>query len=158
MSPASATVTIPTHNDTRAPYSRRDRMSRPNSSVPNKCAAPGACSRVSSVTVYGLYGARNGAKIAATTRTRMTTAPPRAARLLFSFVSARWVSRRGTTRRSAIAHARIDCSVQQVHHQVDQRHQQRGDQDDPLDQRIVTLIDGLQQQSTYARPGENRLG
>src|SRR5205814_5536348 len=120
--------------------------------------------RSSSETAYGLYGARNGAKMAVKTSAPITTRPTSAARFLRSTAQARDAFPRtglaGTSMvsaaASAIPHPRIDNPVKQIDPQVDQRHDQGGDQDDPLDERIVALADSANEQTADARPGEDR--
>src|SRR5262249_34440606 len=156
------TVTMPTHRATRAPKINRDRTSRPNSSVPSKCTPPGGWSRSSSETMYGLYGARNGAKMAVKISTATITSPTTAARLRLSRNHARATFPRvgrcgtgtanGSAAESAIAHARIDGDVQHIDHQVDHAHHQRGDQHNALYKWIVTLTNGLDQQPPDAWP------
>src|SRR5262249_20608586 len=60
--------------------------------------------------------------------------------------------------RLAITHSRIDRTVHQNHAQVDERNDERREEHDALDQWIVALIDGLDQQAADARPGEDRFG
>src|ERR1051325_2030953 len=129
-------------------------MSRPSSSVPSTCSPPGGSSRASSETMYGLSGARKGAKIAANTRIATITSPARAARLRRRRAQARAVllaaGRAGarsapSVALSAIAHARIDHAVQQVDGEVDQRYRQRRHHDDALHEGVIALADGLDQ-------------
>ncbi len=67
----ATTMAIPTiskvaRSETRAPQMRRLKMSRPRSSVPSQCAPDGAALRALRSAKFGLYGAINGAAIAAT--------------------------------------------------------------------------------------------
>jgi hypothetical protein len=64
-----------TKSEIRAPKITRDRISRPNSSVPNQCAAEGELRRCERLIAAGSAGARCGAKIAALTNTNSTTTP-----------------------------------------------------------------------------------
>src|SRR4029077_711645 len=50
-------------------------MSRPNSSVPNQCAADGGINREGKLSVAGSWGASSGANIANITKTITITAP-----------------------------------------------------------------------------------
>ncbi|MNQ92707.1 hypothetical protein D3C85_1081390 [compost metagenome] len=59
----------------REPYTRRLKISRPNSSVPNQCRAFGATSALLRSCTSGLYGAISGAK-AATISSSRTIPPP----------------------------------------------------------------------------------
>jgi hypothetical protein len=52
----------PTVMEIRAPYTTREKRSRPNESVPNQCALDGAWSRCATSTAYGDCRAINGAK------------------------------------------------------------------------------------------------
>ena len=61
----------------RAPYSTREKTSRPSSSVPNQFAADGPA-RMANFCASGFCGAMSGAKIAITAHAPMTTRPVRA--------------------------------------------------------------------------------
>src|SRR5450755_3613565 len=69
-----ATTLLPTKREMRAPQIRRERMSRPSSSVPHQCWAEGVCSRLGRSMCAGSCGAIQGAKIAAKAKrtTRIT--------------------------------------------------------------------------------------
>src|ERR1039458_7111904 len=70
----NATTLLPTNREIRAPQIRRERMSRPSSSVPHQCCAEGVCKRFGRSMCAGSCGAIQGAKIAenANTATKMT--------------------------------------------------------------------------------------
>src|SRR6266404_5182201 len=53
----------------------REKMSRPNSSVPNQCATEGGANRAGKLSAAGSCGASSGANIANTTKMITITAP-----------------------------------------------------------------------------------
>src|ERR1700687_876210 len=69
-----ATTLLPTNKEIRAPQIRRERMSRPSSSVPHQCCAESDCKRFGRSMCAGSCGAIQGAKIAEKTKmvTKMT--------------------------------------------------------------------------------------
>src|SRR5437868_3267119 len=69
------TTLVPTSMEMRAPKMTRERMSRPNSSVPNQCAFDGGCNRAGRLSAAGSCGAIHGANIANSTKTVTITAP-----------------------------------------------------------------------------------
>src|SRR6266853_3154204 len=73
--PAPSTTDTPTSNETRAPYRVRDRTSRPSSSVPNQCCAPGGRKRSGRLWAAGSRGASHGAKTAIRTSNTVTARP-----------------------------------------------------------------------------------
>src|SRR6202165_2997668 len=73
-----ATTLLPTNKEIRAPQIRRERMSRPSSSVPHQCCVEGVCKRFGRSMCAGSCGAIQGAKIAAKTKMDTNT-PPMAA-------------------------------------------------------------------------------
>src|SRR5665213_1574139 len=70
--PTTVTETV---SESRAPHSKRDSVSRPNSSVPAQCAAPGLCRRCSKSIAAGLCGASHGAARPPSTKAASSTAP-----------------------------------------------------------------------------------
>ncbi|MNH24727.1 hypothetical protein D3C81_2230460 [compost metagenome] len=52
-------------------------MSRPYSSVPNQCAAPGACRALARFCTTGSWVAIHGAKVATTISSTATSSPAR---------------------------------------------------------------------------------
>src|SRR5208337_2742102 len=70
-----ATTLLPTKREIRAPQIRRERMSRPSSSVPHQCCTEGVCKRFGRSMCAGSCGAIHGAKIAAIANTATNTAP-----------------------------------------------------------------------------------
>src|SRR5712692_6424561 len=70
-----ATTLLPTNKEIRAPQMRRERMSRPSSSVPHQCCAEGVCKRFGRSMCAGSCGAIQGAKIAEKTKTDTNTTP-----------------------------------------------------------------------------------
>src|ERR1700682_6447025 len=78
MSPSKsehATTLLPTNKEIRAPQMRRERMSRPSSSVPHQCCVEGACKRFGRSMCAGSCGAIQGAKIAEKTKMDTNTTP-----------------------------------------------------------------------------------
>src|SRR5437868_5911446 len=69
------TTLVPTSMEMRAPKMTRERMSRPNSSVPNQCAFDGGCNRAGRLSAAGSWGAIHGANIANSTKMVTITAP-----------------------------------------------------------------------------------
>ena len=74
MMPASV-ATEPTKSETRAPQITRERTSRPKASVPNRCAADGGSSFISTSWSSGSKGAIQGAQIAISTIAMTSTIP-----------------------------------------------------------------------------------
>src|SRR5712671_6156484 len=60
----------------------REKMSRPNSSVPNQCAVEGGANRAGKLSAAGSCGASSGANVANTTKMITITAPAAAKGLL----------------------------------------------------------------------------
>src|SRR5437879_13552263 len=76
-----ATTLLPTNKEIRAPQIRRERMSRPSSSVPHQCCVEGVCKRFGRSMCAGSCGAIQGAKIAENTKMETSTTPMAASRL-----------------------------------------------------------------------------
>src|SRR5208283_4969761 len=70
-----ATTLLPTKREIRAPQIRRERMSRPSSSVPHQCSAEGDCRRFGKSMCAGSCGAIQGAKIAEKAKMATSTTP-----------------------------------------------------------------------------------
>src|SRR5260221_8245675 len=70
-----AATLVPTNKEIRAPQMRRERMSRPSSSVPHQCCAEGVCKRFGRSMCAGSCGAINGAQIAEKTKMETSTTP-----------------------------------------------------------------------------------
>src|ERR1700761_8223596 len=164
---ASTTETKPIQNESRAPYIRRERMSRPASSVPRMnfqlppSSQAGGIFTESRYCSIGLCGAISGAKIAMNTITSTMMPAPTAPRLREKLTqNSRAASARplgGVTDwgtvfwMSAIvflprmANARIQHAVQQVDDEV-HNNDKRGDhQDTALHDRIVAPADRIHQ-------------
>src|SRR5690554_3433443 len=58
---------------------------------------------------------------------------------------------------SAVLHTRIDPGIRQVHNKIHEDKYGRYDQDDALDQRVITLVDGADGKATQAGNGEHLL-
>src|SRR5881628_1319862 len=184
MLPATSVPISPTISDTRAPWIRRLRMSRPWKSVPSSVIArPPSIQNGGSNTFapctgsVGSYGAMRSAKIATSMRPpRMTTAACGASRAaLMTARSLPAAARPGASRVSAGIVAivtylmswflgssrepdsRVDEGVQDVHDQVDpDDHETRHDHD-ALHQGEVPLEDAFVEEATDARPREDHL-
>src|ERR1700676_3492580 len=76
-----APTLLPTNKEIRAPQIRRERMSRPSSSVPHQCCAEGVCNRFGRSMCAGSCGAIQGAKIAEKTKMDTNTTPTAASGL-----------------------------------------------------------------------------
>src|SRR6266446_6103218 len=76
-----ATTLLPTNKEIRAPQIRRERMSRPSSSVPHQCCAEGVCKRFGRSMCAGSCGAIHGAKMAEKTKIDTNTTPTAASGL-----------------------------------------------------------------------------
>src|SRR5271154_2924373 len=70
-----ATTLLPTKREIRAPQIKRERMSRPSSSVPHQCCVVGDCRRFGRSMWAGSCGAIQGAKMAAKTKMDTSTTP-----------------------------------------------------------------------------------
>src|ERR1700675_3825135 len=103
----------------RAPQTRRERRSRPNSSVPRKCpAVSGGRRRFGVSTVSGSASGRYGARRAARTTPTMTSVASTAGAFL--------------PKRLLILDARVEVGVKKIDGQVDQHERQRDDEDAAL--------------------------
>src|SRR3954465_8423768 len=166
----------------------REKMSRPRSSVPNRCCDDGPASAAEKSLLPGANGAITGAKIAMKTKMSATTSPATA--------SGRRSSRRRMRRRprarglrtamswtALIASAppgsyprrwanndavssgpprhpdaRVEVRVCDVDEQVDDHVPDGRDEDHALDQRIVALLHRLDRQAPEAGDHEDLLG
>src|ERR1041385_3642776 len=78
------TTLMPTSMEMRAPYIARESMSRPNSSVPNQCAADGGVKRAGRSIAAGSCGAIHGANTATTTNSVTRSTPNVAKGFIFA--------------------------------------------------------------------------
>src|SRR6202051_1195987 len=76
-----ATTLLPTNKEIRAPQIRRDRMSRPSSSVPHQCCAEGVCKRFGRSIRAGSCGEIQGANTAEKIKIETNTTPTAASGL-----------------------------------------------------------------------------
>src|SRR6266508_228706 len=184
MLPATSVPISPTINDTRAPWIRRLRMSRPWKSVPSSVIArPPSIQNGGSNTCapctgsVGSYGAMRSAKIATSMRPpRMTTAACGASRAaLMTARSLPAAARPGASRVSAGIVAivtylmswflgssrepdsRVDEGVENVYDQVDPHDHEAGHDHDALHQREVPLEDTLVEETPDAGPRKDHL-
>src|SRR5438093_10698428 len=163
--PATSVPISPTISDTRAPWIRRLRMSRPRKSVPSGVIElPPSIHRGGSNTLapftgsVGSWGAMRSAKIATSTRPpRMTTASTGASAAALTAVPSRPAaggrgSGRSPARVAIVSLPRqpdpgIDQGVEDVHDQVDADDHEAGHDHDALHEREVALEDALVEQA-----------
>src|SRR5712692_3297376 len=175
MLPATSVPISPTISDTRAPWIRRLRMSRPWKSVPSGVVQlPPSIQNGGSNTFapftgsVGSCGAMRSAKIATSIRPpRMTTGTSGASRAALmtapSLLPARPRAPAVRVAIVAIAHlprepdSRVDEGVEDVHDQVDHDDHDAGHDHDALHEREVALEDALVEQAADARPREDHL-
>src|SRR6266704_1926891 len=81
----TATTTMPTSNEIRAPKTTREKMSRPVESVPNQCAIDGPMYLVERFVAPTSYVAIHGANRATTTKTVTIETPMIARRFIFDY-------------------------------------------------------------------------
>src|SRR5579864_4607084 len=127
----------------------RLRMSRPSSSAPRRCRAPGGSQAADRSTRSGSYGASTGASRATTTAASTTAPPAAAARLRTNLdTSPRrrdtgddktdgTASGIGTRASVVVADTRIEDRVGDVHKQIRGHEDDGEEQDRRLNERIV---------------------
>src|SRR5207245_4987159 len=179
MLPATSVPISPTISDTRAPWIRRLRMSRPWKSVPSSVVArPPSIQNGGSNTFapctgsVGSCGAMRSAKIATSMRPpRMTMAAcgasrtvlitdlslPAAVRSEASRVCAGIVAIVTYLDSSREPDSRVDEGVENVYDQVDPHDHEAGHDHDALHQREVPLEDALVEETPDAGPREDHL-
>src|SRR5262245_59434300 len=148
---------------------RRLNSSRPNSSVPRAYCGPGRRSGLA-ICATGSCGARTGAASATATTIPTSAAPMTATGVLDSARRNRArPARAGSTPRgraatagaapaSLIAKGGVEVRVQEVHEEV---HEDEGDGKDhhgPLHDRIVALVDAVEERPPEAGQAEDLLG
>src|SRR5271165_1442826 len=138
---------------------RRENTSRPTSSVPNQCASEGALRTVAQLCAVGSYGAMTGASKARSANSTMSSSPKTAALRMNRRRTARTrglsaFSVRAVRNRSSSPvvspmsgpQPRIDQNAgdvgQQIEHDVDRRRHQ----DDALDDGIIAVEHGIDDQ------------
>src|SRR5437867_1957569 len=136
---ASSTTAAPTSSESRAPYTTRLHTSRPTSSVPNQCAAPGAVRRADTSMRSGspaMTGASTPTSVVTASSTRPTTvARRRTSRESQSARRRTGSAGRGRARtlmpmRSLVSHPRIEHHVREVHGQVHEHVEARDARDE----------------------------
>src|SRR5215831_3490691 len=172
----STTTQIPTRSDSRAPYTTRLSTSRPTSSVPNQCVAPGRLRRAATSIRPG-SPAMNGASTASTEIATMITAPTSVILRRDRSESHRGIARhsraasgrssgpvarsltaiRVADGRSPVLHAGIDHEVRQVNCEIDEHRHACDAEYDPLDHGVVTAQHGRDDQSSETGNVEDRL-
>src|SRR5215467_12557047 len=103
---------------TRVPKRIRERISRPNSSLPNGCCQEGPSSRSFSFWSAGSYGASHGAKIADTVNATTIVKPTSASLFL--------------RKNSIIPNAGIHDRIKQIRRKIDEDVSQRDRQEASL--------------------------
>src|SRR5215471_7133049 len=125
-----AVAMTPTRSDSLAPYRMRERMQRPNSSVPSGNSADGPARARGRSWRIGSWGATRGAASARRISTRISPSPATARR---------W--RRKRRHISLIADARIEPAVEQVHGEVHEHEHHGHEEHTSLHHRVVALED-----------------
>src|SRR5882724_10134430 len=157
---ASSTTAAPTRSESRAPYTTRLHTSRPTSSVPNQCAAPGAVSRAETSMRRGspaMTGASVPTSVVTPSSTRPTTVARRRTRRDSHNGPRRALSAgRGSARTltgpgSLVSDPRIEDDVRQVDGEVHQHVNARDTQHHALDDGVVAAQHGRDDQP--AEPG-----
>src|SRR6266571_2543288 len=122
----------------------REKMSRPNSSVPKRCARDGASSWLVNACSTGSNGASTGAKTAAVTTPATIAAPATKLLCANSRRHERAAKRRGVRRTtvpavaiSLVPDARIQIDVEHVDEQVGHDKDRRRDEHHPLHHGVV---------------------
>src|SRR5438034_2078570 len=160
MAKASSTTAAPTSSESRAPYTTRLQTSRPTSSVPNQCVAPGAVSRAETSMRNGssaISGASTPTTVVMASNARPTTVARRRTKRTSqrarrrtgsaglgsasTLMAGRDEPRRGANRAvkwfSLISDPGIEDDVREIHREIDE-HVNAGDaDDDALDDGIV---------------------
>src|SRR5271166_3618662 len=146
--------------------------SRPTSSVPNQCASEGALRTLAQLCAVGSYGETTAASNASKMNSKMTSSPKMAALRLHKLRSARALGLsvfpgRAAASRSASCVAasmrsgsqpRIDQNVRNVGKEIERDIDRRRHQDDTLDDGIITVEHGIDNQLAETRNVENLLG
>src|SRR5213080_3066209 len=128
---ASSTTAAPTSSESRAPYTTRLHTSRPTSSVPNQCAAPGAVRRADTSMRSG-SPAMTGASTPTSVARRRTSRESQSARRRTGSAG-RGRARTLMPMRSLVSHPRIEHHVREVHGQVHEHVEARDAEHHALD-------------------------
>src|SRR6266446_4306724 len=146
VAPMPVAIT-PTKSESLAPKRMRERMQRPNSSVPSGNSADGPARAYGRSWRMGSCGAIRRAPNARTTSPRMTASPITASRC---FAKRRQIS--------FIADARVEPAVEEIHQQIDEDENDGDQQHASLHHRIVALEDGRYREAAHAGPRKYGLG
>src|SRR5688572_31582009 len=138
--------------DSRAPQTRRASTSRPNWSVPSRCARLGPLSRAPKSIATGSAVTNSGATSPTRAVSPTMASPTSASRLRQSRPSARW--RVG----SGEAEAGVEDDIERVDGEVHERDQQGDGQDHALEHRVVAVDDRVHRELAHAGPREDLLG
>src|SRR5689334_3567849 len=139
IKPASAADRNATASDARAPSSKRDKTSRPNSSRPSQWSHDDGARRAATSICNGSWGASAG------TRTAVTMRPATAAAGQARLRHGR--SERPLSMASLVAHARVEHGVQQIDGKIEQDEQGRDHEHDALHLGVITLLHGANQEA-----------
>src|SRR5687768_2510225 len=145
-------------------------MSRPRWSAPSQCSAEGRPRVPDASVAMGSWVSARFAKIAVTVITSMMN-PPAAPRGFLRMKRPSTVSAPGRARApravagsstvawlAAIAHPRVEETVEHVHEEVGEDHHHRDEHDQVLHDRIVAPEDGLDEKARDAGQVEHVLG
>src|SRR4030095_4687530 len=152
ISVAMPTDTKPTASETRAPYSMRERTSRPSWSVPSGCDLEGLSRILRTSGRFGSHGEMPGARTARNTSTTTTTPPISASRF-------RRNARQNPLTRSPAAPGRahtdprIDQAVREIGNQVGDESEGGDDDEVAHDHRVVALEHRLTHERRHAGHG-----
>src|SRR5512145_1053191 len=171
----------PTSSEMRAPCTIRSNTERPKLSVPSGYSSVGgvsssdggASSGPSAVAGSIDAGSMNTGPTIATTTKNVSTATPtmpwRSRRNVAQWAAAVARRRCHTNARgdrssracsadmSGLAHPGVEIAIRDVGGEVERDHGGAGQEEDPLDHRVVELVDRLVGQQTETRPREDRL-
>src|SRR5581483_7730897 len=147
--PAIPAARRPTTRETRAPMTTRTSMSRPRWSVPSHALPDGGCNTLREMA-EGSRSRMPGPKMATSARSRMkpsATAPARSP-----------VTRSKTLRTRIVRpHPWVDSEVEEIDKQVHDHDRDRREEEDALDDRVVAVRDGRDEEAADARPSEDGL-
>src|SRR5438445_1694616 len=170
---AMLAATAPACSDTRAPQTTRLKTSRPNSSVPMRCAELGASRSMRKSWCTGSYGLTCPAKTASRAKSTRRPAPnipvPERRKRRRAAAHCDGAARPRPSRgdrivvalapaTSAVPDARIEHRVHEVDDEADHRHEERDDDDRPLHDRVIARGDRVQHVPSDADATEDRLG
>src|SRR5471030_2368721 len=165
MTKATTTETQPAISEVRAPQNRRDKISRPSSSVPSQCRREGALRTAIKSALIGSKGKIHGASNASSAKNSTNTAPITAVLLLMNLRNIRLGSRAGSdvvteiteTLMSGSPHTWVNQHIQYVGQQVHQQKAHRDHHHHTLNHRVITVENGIDNHLAETRNGEHLL-